>query len=245
MADRRMNDWNIHPDAETLKYHLKQQETPKRSTVFFSAFCRERLERAKMVVDAGCGAGGPTAYLAKNYPNCNFLGIDESEALISIAKPTENLHFAVADLNNLDAVLGVDGVVLIQVLSWLEDYSVPLAMICQRLKPAWLAFSTLCYDGNIDCQITVNEVFRPRWSFYNIYSLPRLHVFMRETCGYYPIKQQPFRIDIDLDKPADPDVMGTYTLKLETGGRIQCSGPLMLPWYFVMYERGPDHDNPD
>jgi SAM-dependent methyltransferase len=192
-----------------------------------------------LVYDLGCGAGGPTAYLAKSFPNCDFLGLDISEQLIShaLVHKRDNLSFMFADLENLVSAEDVDGVVLLQVLSWLEDYCVPLAMVINRLKPRWLAFSTLLYDGNIDCRITVNEVFRPRWSFHNIYSLPRLNVWMKETCGYRLAKAEPFAIDIDLPKPADPDVMGTYTLELKSGGRLQCSGPLHLPWYFALYER--------
>jgi SAM-dependent methyltransferase len=237
MADHGLNDWNIHPDQQTLDYHLKQYDEPKRSTVHFARFCDDRLKSSNLVVDAGCGAGGPTAYLAKNYPQCDFLGIDVSNELIARAQIADNLHFAVADLERLDPIMDVDGVVLFQVLSWLEDYCVPLAQITHRLKPRWLAFSTLLYDGNIDCRITVNEVFRPRWSFYNIYSLPRLNVWMQETCGYRLAKAEPFAIDIDLEKPADPDIMGTYTLNLKSGGRLQCSGPLHLPWWFALYER--------
>jgi SAM-dependent methyltransferase len=245
MADSRLNDWNIHPDPVTLDYHLKQQDVPYRSTVHFARFCDDKLKSSKLVVDAGCGAGGPTAYLAKTYPHCVFSGFDESENLIvqARAQETPDLTFHVANFLDLPYLGFVDGVVLLQVLSWIEDYCVPLSQITHKLKPHWIAFSTLCYDGNIDCQITVNEIFRPRWSFYNIYSLPRMNVWMKETCGYDLVKAEPFVIDIDLEKPANPDLMGTYTLQLQSGGRLQCSGPLHLPWYFVMYERAEKSDD--
>jgi len=239
LAHTRLNDWNLRPDPVTLDYHLRQQREPKRSTVHFEQFCAARLKTSNLVVDAGCGAGGPTAYLATAHPHCNFLGIDESEALIAAAPAAENLRFAVADLHELDAVAGVDGVTLIQVLSWLEDYQAPLAQVCASLQPDWIAFSTLIYEGNIDCQIVVSEIFRPRRSFYNIYALPRINAFMQEDCGYRLVAAEPFVIDIDLEKPADPDLMGTYTVKLQSGSRLQCSGPLQLPWHFVMYEKIP------
>jgi SAM-dependent methyltransferase len=244
MADSRMN-WNIHPDPVTLDYHLKQQNEPYRSTVYFSAFCREWLESSKFVVDAGCGAGGPTAYLAKTYQNCRFLGIDQSEELIRHARPSHNLDFGVADLEDLSPIIGADGVVLIQTLSWMEDYQAPLSQVASRINPDWIAFSTLVYEGNIDCQIVVRELFRARTAFYNIYALPRMHVFMKQTWNYDLVKAEPFVIDIDLEKPADPDLMGTYTLQLKSGGRLQCSGPLHLPWYFVMYQKNSGRGNDD
>jgi SAM-dependent methyltransferase len=227
----------LRPDPETLNYHLKQHIEPKRSTVHFADFCHERLETSKTVIDAGCGAGGPTLYLAKRFSNCRFLGIDVSVKLIAYAPTKDNLEFQVLDLEHLPDLPSVDGVVLMQVLSWMENYRRPLAQIADKLRPRWIAFSTLIYEHNIDCQIIVDEQMRPRRSYYNIYSLPRLNRFMGNSCGYRFVKSQPFDIDIDLEKPADPDLMGTYTLGLASGGRLQCSGPLVLPWHFVMYER--------
>ena len=101
--EKNLNFWNIDPDAETLAYHLKQHDEPKRSTVHFAEFCRRWLESSKMVYDLGCGAGGPTAYLAQSFPNCYFLGFDISEKLITFARAHnhDNLNFAVGNLENL------------------------------------------------------------------------------------------------------------------------------------------------
>jgi len=77
--------------------------------------------------------------------------------------------------------------------------------------------------------------------YYNIYGLPGLCKGMLNE-GYVCTKHQPFKIDVDLPRPNDPDVMGTYTIKTENG-RLQCSGPLILPWGFVMFER--NHDRAD
>jgi hypothetical protein len=45
-----------------------------------------------------------------------------------------------------------------------------------------------------------------------------------------------FNISIDLPRPASLDRMGTYTLKLESGQRIQVSGALLMPWKIVRIE---------
>ncbi len=39
--------------------------------------------------------------------------------------------------------------------------------------------------------------------------------------------------DIDIKKPEKAG-LGTYTERLENGKRIQISGGLMLPWYFIV-----------
>lgn len=238
MAGTGLNEWNEHPDIHTLDYHLRQYDEPYRSTVHFARFIDFELKNSKFVIDAGCGAGAPTAYLAKTYPNCEFLGLDVSVELIAEARRArvlENLEFQVDDLNNLKINFGIDGVTLMQVLSWMENYESPLHQIATRLKPRWIAFSTLIYQGEIDCKIVVTEYQRPRQSYYNIYALPQLMQFLTGE-GYRLKTCPPFYIDIDLPASKNPDLMASYTLPVN-GVRLTCSGPLLLPWHFVLCER--------
>lgn len=232
----RLNEWNISPDPATLDYHSKQYAEPYRSTVHFAEFIREKMQETGVCVDAGCGGGGPTNYLSTAFPAVNFIGIDESEALITHAQGheqrTANTEFRVMSLENIEIMFGVDGVVLMQVLSWMPEYVTPLHQIRVRLRPKWIAFSALFYSGDIDCQIIVREHQRPRRSFHNIYGLPGLVRFMHGE-GYKPAKIESFQIDIDLPE-GDPNIMSTRTVPPQ---RTMFSGPLYLPWGFVMFER--------
>ena len=240
MAGSSLNEHNIDPDPETLNYHLRQWNEPYRSTVHFADFLHDRLEAAESIIDVGCGSGGPTWYLADRYPHCGFTGVDVSEELIGHARKARNLDFECDDATNLRVRFNVDGVVCMQTLHTFESPQVPIHQIATRIRPSWMAFSTLIYDGNINCKIVVSEPMRPKMSYYNIYSLPGL-MFALEREGYSFTRYKPFSIDIDLPKPDNPDVMGTYTLELNSGGRLQCSGPLLLPWGFVLFERKHDH----
>ena len=227
----QLNEWNLKPDPVTLAYHLGQMEEPYRSTVHFADFIEEKMQVSKNVMDLGCGAGAPTQYIARKYPNTQFVGLDASIDLISHAAPAPNIAYVPGDLMNLPVLHGVDGVTLIQVLSWVESYHVPLHQIATRLRPKWIAFSTLVYDGDIDCKIVVTEHKRPRTSYYNIYGMDGIKRAMLED-SYQLVKHQPFFIDIDLHPPNNKDLMGTHTHE-----GMQFSGPLHLPWYFVMFER--------
>ena len=40
-------------------------------------------------------------------------------------------------------------------------------------------------------------------------------------------------IDIDIKKPKDKNLMGTYTVKTVENKRLQISGPLLMNWYFI------------
>ena len=235
MSAKPLNEWNEQPDPVTLDYHLRQWTEPYRSTVHFAKFIEDRMSSTKWVVDAACGGGAPTAYLAETYPDAAFLGIDISKELIDIAHSkrlfSENLSFACEDICNPSPRFGVDAVTLQQALSWMPDYQEPLRQLCSRLHPKWLAFSTLVYDGDIDTKIVVTEHKRPRQAYYNIYGLPGIDRHMGKL-GYQRVKAERFKIDVELRRPANPDFMQTWT-----SGDIQYSGPLYLPWCFVMYER--------
>ncbi len=241
MAGSCLNDWNEHPDPVTLDYHLKQWNEPYRSTVHFADFIQDRAEIADNIVDVGCGGGGPTWYLADRFVSCKFLGLDISEELIAHAKRARNLDFELDDLRNLHVRFNVDGVVCMQALHCIPNPQIPLHQIATRIRPEWIAFSTLIYEGNINCKIIVSEPDRPRESYHNIYGLPSLIAVM-DSEGYKIVRYKKFNIDTDLPKPNNPDVMGTYTLQTE-GGKLQCSGPLILPWGFCMFERRHDLSN--
>lgn len=241
MAGSGLNEWNITPDAETLNYHLRQWNEPYRSTVHFAEFIEDRVQTSSFIVDLACGSGAPTWYLADRFPGCRFLGLDESDELISHARRARNLDFEVDSAENLRVRFGVDGVVLMQALHCMPVPQIPLHQVASRIRPNWIAFSTLIYEGNINCKIIVSEPERPRESYYNIYGLPGLTAVMAQE-GYSPVKYKPFKIDVDLPKPNNPDVMGTYTLAAK-GRRLQCSGPLVLPWGFAMFERRHKKDD--
>ncbi len=235
MAGSCLNAWNEQPDPVTLDYHLKQWNEPYRSTVHFADFIEDRAEIADAIVDVGCGGGGPTWYLADRFPGCKFLGVDVSKELIAHARRARNLDFEIDNLENLNVRFGIDGVVSMQTLHCMPYPHVPLHQIATRIRPNWVAFSTLIYEGNINCKIIVSEPERPRESYYNIYGLPGISGLMAEE-GYNLVRYKKFNIDIDLPRPNNPDLMGTYTLATEAS-KLLCSGPLVLPWGFCLFER--------
>jgi SAM-dependent methyltransferase len=243
MAQGSLNAHNVKPDSVTLNYHLNQWNEPYRSTVHFCDFIADELAQSRRVVDLGCGAGGPTRYLADRYPEVSFIGLDVSPDLITHALKLEipNLAFEDDNAESLKVRFGIDGVVMMQTLHTMPDPALPLHQVATRIRPSWVALSTLIYDGNINCQIVVSEPMIERMQYYNVFGLPGLTHGMQVE-GYRLAKYREFKIDADLPKPANPDVMGTYTIKTETG-RLQCSGPLLLPWGFVLFER--THANAD
>jgi SAM-dependent methyltransferase len=237
-------DESIHEGA-LQTYHLGQWKNPKRSTIQFADYVRDRIAASRRVVDIGCGAGAASAHLAARHAGTEFVGIDISQKLLGIARTlssTENLRnlsFDVEDCFDLRARSGVDGVVSLQTLSWLPDYEEPLRQIFEKLSPDWIAASSLFFDGDISCRIEVNEHAAGQRFFYNVYAIPAVARFAAKF-GYRLADARPFVIDIDLPRPADRDAMATYTVRTaepDAPERLQLSGPLLMNWHFITLTR--------
>lgn len=240
-------------DSREREYHERQWTEPYRSTEVFCDWLEElgilKLDSEQRILDACCGMGANTYYMAKRYPHCTFVGVDENQPAIGGAysvianKPTApRLFFWPHNAFDLPKPIRkiFNGVICLQTLSWLKQYTEALQNLC-LMQVEWIAFSSLFYDGPVSCDITVmenpstNDFEEGKQQFYNIYSLPVVRKFL-ENAGYSRVTAKPFEIDIDLPKP-DHKLMGTYTRKLDTGERLQQSGPLLMPWYFVLAQK--------
>jgi ubiquinone/menaquinone biosynthesis C-methylase UbiE len=247
------SDWNdpnsggtSWSDPLSMDYHMKQWNEPKESTKAFLEFFSNELSKSKSIVDIGAGAGAATYWLAKRNSRTNFIGIDHSKELIDTAKKTSNefnltnLTFDIGDWFNLDEKWGgIDGVISLQTLSWLPEMRKPMTQVFEVIKPNWIGLTSLFYEGDISCRIEVFEHSRSRKTFYNVYSLKELNRLAVE-CGYEIVKSDRFDIQIDIPKPTNIDLMGTFTERVERSSdyqRLQISGPLLMNWYFVLIRK--------
>jgi trans-aconitate methyltransferase len=245
-STQRTDEWDTLGAVERA-YHMAQWSEPKRSTVAFERFARKTLGTSQHVLDLGCGAGAATAYLASQYAQAQFTGLDYSGELIKIAnavraeKAIGNLSFVQGDWFNMAATSQYDTVVSLQTISWLPQLQPALLAIFERLAPQSIVLSSLFYEGDISCRIEVTEHKKQKQQFYNVYALPEV-ARIAAASGYKLTTAEPFELDIDLDPPADRDVMGTYTRRLSTPDankveRIQISGPVLMNWYMVLLEK--------
>jgi len=241
VTQQRLSEW-LDLSESDWEYHLEQWTHPHRSTKAFEEFISRPAQSSRTVIDICCGAGGPTSYLARQFPGVVFTGLDIAPELIgrasrqATASGLTNVGFETDDCFNLSSRSGIDGVIMIQSLGWLADWREPLRQMFEKLSPRWVALSSLFYPGDISCRVEVTEHKRNRQSFYNVYAVPQIAAFA-ETHGMRLAHFQKFEIDIDLPKPPSPDFLGTYTIKTEDASRLQISGPLLLNWGFILLER--------
>ena len=250
MAKQRLDEWLKISNKE---YFDKQFANPYRSTVLFCDWLEKHgiltsVSKQK-IIDIGTGKGANIYYLNQRFPKCTYLGLDINPLLIKEGNKffekqnINNCILKIGDLYNLDQDVlneGYDGLLSFQTLSWLPEYERALDEFI-KINPEWMAFTSLFYDGFVDCKIEVKEYFdsgnfeHPKVSFYNIYSLPKIKDFLsrRNYSQFYYYK---FNIDIDLPKPTH-GFMQTYTQTLINEERLQISGPILMSWFFILAKK--------
>lgn len=196
------------------------------------------------ILDACCGIGHLDYFFSSLSPNSQFFGIDQTSFLIDEAKKLcsdkKNVSFEVDDLYNIPKKYPKEFDVTInwKTISWLPYYDECMKSLFAVTKKH-IFLSSLFYDGDIDFEIKVREFKKEKAKngfnqFYNIYSYPKFKKFLYEL-GAKSVKSYNFEIDIDIPK-STIDHMGTYTMTLDTGKRIQASGPILMLWKIIQID---------
>ncbi|HXN37057.1 MAG TPA: class I SAM-dependent methyltransferase [Solirubrobacteraceae bacterium] len=229
--------------AQQIEWHRDQFTAPKRSVVKLAEFVTRVMagsEPPAEVLDAGTGAGANMLHLAGLFPDARWTGTDMERDLVDIGSAhldPERFSVIEGDLANLEADHGAkafDVCFSIQVLSVIEDYERALEQMIAVTRD-WVFILSLFSDTELDAFIRVmGRMDGPSSGLemrYNVYSLARF----RELCmlrGARAVLAEPFEIDIDLPRP-EHGGMGTWTRRTADGERLQISGPLLMPWWFV------------
>lgn len=219
-------------------YYKKTEQTK-----FLEKLVTPYLSPGTEVLDACCGGGEATYFLSKLQPQAMFLAIDMDQPVLDWAQKqlasSPQVKFGIADVTRLKTTYGekaFDLVVCMKTVSWLASYEEAMKNILAVAREH-VFLSSLFYDGWIDFEIKVKEHIKPwaDFSWYNIYSFPRFVEFCEQHGGKRVIDHG-FSIEIDLSKPENPDLMGTYTVRQSSGDRIQISGALLMPWKIVQID---------
>lgn len=234
------------------QYHVKQFLNTYRSTEMFTEWLENKVflcgdGRGKTsVLDMACGGGANTLYLANRHADIQFVGIDIGKEYIEYGTKMvkeyskyQNCSLYVGNWFDIDLKWKkvFKGIVCFQTLFMFPDYRDALSKLID-LQPDWIAVSSLFYEGDIEYTNKFRDYYRPSGDrtytdyYYNVHSIIRYRMYMEEM-GYKKFEYIPFEIDIDIPKTESMDI-GTYTVKTVEGKRIQISGGLMMPWYFVI-----------
>ncbi len=224
--------------ASAKKYVEQKQELDK----LLESLIAPLIEGQRLsILDACCGVGHLVYFLWNLSPQSSFLGVDQTPYLIEQAKELcrgrENIIFEVGDVYDLSVKYPkhFDIAINWKTISWLPYYDRMLQTLIAVTKKH-IFLSSLFYDGDIDFEIRVREFKKEAGkdgfnSYYNVYSLPRFREFVYGL-GVSNLQAFDFEIAIDLPKPPF-DQMGTYTVRLEDGKRLQISGAVVMSWKVI------------
>lgn len=191
----------------------------------------------KNIADIACGGGGVSFHLADLYPKTNFSLIDANEDAIKIAKESTkkiNATCDIGDIYNLKLESNYYELVICwQTLSWLENPENALKELIRICRPGGYIYISSLFNINYDVDIfsKVIDYTRPSSSTgvgcdCNTYSMRTVNKWVNGLVK--EMKVHEFCIDIDI-KQKDRSV-GTYTVRTESGQRLQISAGLLMNW---------------
>ena len=218
------------------KYFKQKQEIDKELEKIISPLIKDKELK---ILDACCGIGHVLNLLNKISPKSDFYGVDEISYLINEAKKISinknNLHFKVQNIYKLTEKNFYDISINWKTISWLPYYE-KLLKILFKVTKKHIFLSSLFYDGDIDFEIKVREYKSDvgksgDFIFYNVYSLPKFKRFLK-SLGAKKIHVYDFDIRKDIPKTKN-DRMGTHTITLKNGKKLQISGAIVMNWKII------------
>lgn len=220
----------------------KYVDQPQELDKFLRSLIAPVIQKKELkVLDAACGIGHLSHLLSDLSPQSSFLGVDQTPYLIEQAKDlwceNRRIAFEVGDIYELPAKYPKEFDVSIcwKTISWLPYYDRMLEALIGVTKEH-VFLSSLFYDGDIDFEIKVREFKKQSGqdgfnAYYNVYSYPRFQEFVHRL-GAREVRGHNFEIGIDIPRPP-VDQMGTYTVRLDDGKRLQISGAVLMSWKVI------------
>lgn len=201
------------------------------------------LNKKYFIGDIGCGLGEIIYHLRDFFPRAKFLGVDISKEHIKTAKEIfeklgfqQRYAFEVGDIYKLKNY-GFDIVINWMTLSHLDDYKESLKnLIGAAKKGGHLFISSLFNDHDVDIYAKLYDYSRASGKAgigtnYNTYSLKR---FIKEAKKSGASRVSAYDFDINIDLPEKKTKgLGTYTLKLKSGKRLQISAGYLMNWKII------------
>jgi 2-polyprenyl-3-methyl-5-hydroxy-6-metoxy-1,4-benzoquinol methylase len=105
----------------------------------YISFISDAITHSRRVLDAGCGTGFITNYLAKIYPTKNFTGVDFADSMDHAVKIKDELHlpnlkFIKQDLTSFETEKSFDTIICQGVLHHIPDYQQTLSRLKGMLE---------------------------------------------------------------------------------------------------------------
>jgi SAM-dependent methyltransferase len=227
---------------------LTQLKKVYQSTTSFENFLKQNRvlnKTTNSVLDIGCGYGSQIQYFSRKYSYIKFTGWDYSQKKINIAnilnKNPRN-KFYVQDLLKIKRSKSYDFdlTLSIHTLCCFKNINKVLKSIT-KVKSEFIAINSLFYDGPLEVLIHIRDLTNPKIKDdnpdgdFNIHSLQSVKQILLNN-GYKLVKIKKFFPKYKIKKPKKRK-RGSYTIRTEFNKHTVFSGPVYLPWYFILAKK--------
>ena len=227
---------------------LTQLHKPYESTIRFEKFLKENrllTKKTNKIIDIGSGIGSNLHYFSKKNNGIKFTGSDYDKKRISLANKlnrNKNINFEFLDILkfNKKFVNQYDGLVSIHALCCFKSLDKVIKNMC-KIKPKWIAINSLFHKGDLDVLIHIRDYNQPKLkdsnpnSDFNIFSLSQIKKEFKKY-NYKLVKVSPYFPKKPISKPKF-NRRGSYTIKTEFNKLSTFSGPVYLPWHFILAKK--------
>lgn len=225
---------------------IKQFKTPYQSTLDFEKFLIKNNvfnNKTKNILDAGCGSGANLNYFSKKNKDKNFFGWDYSKQQIKLAKyynkDIKNNLFVKDLLKVNNSNVKFDLIYSIHTFCVFKKIEQAIRSI-SKLKSNWIAINSLFYNDQLDVLIHIRDLNNKKISDvnpdadFNIHSLPQTKKIFKKY-GYKVVKTYQYfpKKKIFSKKKG----RGSYTINSEFNKNTTFSGPVFLPWHFLLAKK--------
>ncbi len=232
------------PPSETAQLSI-----PYMSTLELMALLKTLIssQKTNTIFDLGCGIGAQSMFLSKQFPSVEFIGLDYNPHHVDFAQNLasekqmvnvsfENFDILQPDLSRFKKIQdGNTGLVSVHTLCCFKNFK-PFFDALLNFNPKWFVVNSLFYEGPLEVLIHMRELNSPSPdgssdSDFNIFSKETVKSHL-ENFGYM-VRYSDFYPERQLPRPSK-NKRGTYTVSTDFHPRTQFSGPVHLPWSFLI-----------
>jgi hypothetical protein len=227
---------------------IKQFYKPYQSTIRFEKFLKSNRiinSNTKKIIDIGTGIGSNLDYFSKKNKQIFFLGTDYNEKRLKIGKKlikNPKVHLQKLDILKSKQKINqyFDLTLCIHTLCVFKRLDDVLKNIC-KIGSKFIAINSLFYEGDLDVLIHIRDHTNKKISDknpdsdFNIFSLNHASRIFKKY-KYKIILKKPYFPSKKINKPSKGK-RGSYTIKTEMNKFTTFSGPVHLPWYFVVAKK--------
>jgi ubiquinone/menaquinone biosynthesis C-methylase UbiE len=237
------------PNDQYINAIKKDREIARERQLYFShnkssqqKFLEQLLDSDKYgfskIADVACGGGALSYWLNNKFDDVEFTLVDLNDQLLDQARKLnkdDNFFFVQEDIYNLKSLPGdyFDLTCCWQTFFCLEHPQKALSELLRITRKGGRIYLSSLFNRNCDVDVyskifdwTRDSCTDGHYYMYNTYSLFTMNNWLKGKAD--EVKLYDFEIDVDLNER--PRGLGTYTIKLENGCRLQIPAGMLLNW---------------